>query len=191
MDSRILYANVERGEKREPCVSREEWEAFFAPYPDSVRYTAANLAAHNWDVAVIDARLVVACAGTFMGTWFDLDGTETRLTDDEFDLLYPVAPADKRYSKGYCYDHKRGLCRQYSLQMPSAAPEVAVMLDPDMPTGELLLHMGEMSSLDVARAREAIRRSNEGRGPGTRANAAQAAWRWAERVKRGQSKVAS
>lgn len=104
---RILHKSVERGVPRDHLVTREEWEALFAPFPPNVRYHMANLAAHNWAI-VHDGDRVAALSASQGGHWMNLAGERIDITPEELDGFYPRAGADKRYNNGYAVHWLRG-----------------------------------------------------------------------------------
>ncbi len=116
LDTKILYSYVEKGQPRSPVVSREEWQAIFREYPDSLRYRAANLAAHNWDVALINGRMLVASSWGG-GYWFEKNGMEVRLTEQELDGFYPPA-VDERWPEA-SHDYTSNKYRLVKFNLPS------------------------------------------------------------------------
>lgn len=115
-ETKILYVAVKRGEPRVPVVSSKEWARIFSEYPAPLRYHAANLAAHNWDVAMINGRIVIA--SPWGGAhWIDKDGSREDLTEAEFDALYPLA-TDPNAQNGGEYTRSGGGLRQRRIVMP-------------------------------------------------------------------------
>lgn len=118
METKILYVPVERGQPRVPVVSREEWEAIFSEYPSAERGYVANLAAHNWNVVMIDGRIVVSSAHSG-GKWIDKDGTRTPLTPEEIDAFYPRG-GDRYGWPKFTYDQSSKCYRQTTFVLPAA-----------------------------------------------------------------------
>lgn len=119
-DTKVLYINVDRGQPRVPVVSAKEWREIFAEYPDQLRYHAANLAAHNWDVVMINGRIMIA-SGWGGGHWIDKDGTRTDLTQAEMDSFYPrSSDPEDRYRAGFAYDDIIRAPRQRKPNLPAA-----------------------------------------------------------------------
>lgn len=73
------------------------WKRSGHPLGGNVRYDAANLAAHNWDVFKIGDQLLVSSAFSG-GHWWDKAGNKETLLDEDYAALYPVT--DKRYGLG-------------------------------------------------------------------------------------------
>lgn len=120
-ETKILYINVPRGQPRVPVVSRGEWESIFSQYPDHLRYHAANLAAHNWDVVMINGR--IAIASPWGGAhWIDKDGSRVDLTSAEFDALYPIA-TDPNAQHGEEFTRSGGVLRHRKIHLFSLASE--------------------------------------------------------------------
>lgn len=118
-ETKILYVAVPRGQDRVPVVSREEWVRIFAEYPDPLRYHAANLAAHNWDVVMIEGRVLIA--SPWGGAhWIDKDGSRTDLTGAEFDALYPPSndPKDRYRNE---FTHHDGVTRHRRVHLPTTS----------------------------------------------------------------------
>lgn len=69
-------------------LTASSWMRAMEPFPLNVRYHAANLAAHNWDVVIVGDRLLVACAWSG-GDWFSTTGERTAITEAEWDEFYP------------------------------------------------------------------------------------------------------
>ncbi|ASP64433.1 hypothetical protein [Sinorhizobium meliloti] len=121
MSVKRLYAAVPYREKRVICCTREEWETIFSEYTPVGRGRAANLAAHNWDVVQISGRILVACPWSG-GFWLDKDGTETKLTVEEMDILYPRMTGADRYTNGATYDEDVKGYRQRTMQPEGLRP---------------------------------------------------------------------
>lgn len=120
-ETKILYVAVPRGEARVPVVTAQEWRSIFAEYPDNLRYHAANLAAHNWDVAMIDGRIVIA--SPWGGAhWIDKDGSRTDLTGAEFDALYPIATDPNAQHQGE-FTRSDGFLRHRKIHLPNPSPQ--------------------------------------------------------------------
>lgn len=66
----------------------EAWKTIVGQFPDRARYDAANLAAHNWDVAYVDGKLLIVCSWSG-GHYWTTEGERIRLTDDEAKSFYP------------------------------------------------------------------------------------------------------
>jgi len=116
-ETKILYVAVPRGQDRVPVVSQKEWAQIFSEYPANLRYHAANLAAHNWDVAMINGRIVIA--SPWGGAhWIDKDGSREDLTEAEFDALYPLA-TDPDAQNGGEYTRSGGVLRHRKIVLPS------------------------------------------------------------------------
>ncbi|QGZ14227.1 hypothetical protein PP940_gp105 [Rhizobium phage RL2RES] len=119
-ETKVLYIKVGDREPRIPVVSREEWARIFSEYPDHLRYHVANLAAHNWDVVMIEGRILVSCAWSG-GHWIDKDGTRTDLTDEELDAFYPRFDDHEQkmyYPKFTVVSHTPRIVRQIRIVMP-------------------------------------------------------------------------
>lgn len=101
-ETKILYGAVERGQPRVPVVDRKEWETIFAEYTSADRRHAANLAAHNWDVVMVEGRIAVMCPWSG-GDWIGKDGERVELTAEELDAFYPrsMDPEKDRYRTGF------------------------------------------------------------------------------------------
>jgi len=69
-------------------VTASEWAELLKDFPQRARHQAADLAAHNWDVAIVGGRLLIHTRwGT--GKWWDKDAaTPIRMTEDEYLTLY-------------------------------------------------------------------------------------------------------
>lgn len=87
--------------KRQEHVTREEWEALFAPFPANVRHQMANLAAHNWHIIHDGERVGALAPSEYHGHWLYLDGSRVKMTDEEQNAFFPVAPDEKRGRNGY------------------------------------------------------------------------------------------
>lgn len=134
-ETKILYANVDRGQPRVPVVSRQEWAAIFSEYPDHLRYHAANLAAHNWDVVMIEGRILIA-SGWGGGHWIDKDGSRTELTSDEIDSFYPrSSDPDDRYRADFAYDDSIKSPRKRHITLPCTACGGTGRMGPFFPGG--------------------------------------------------------
>lgn len=120
-DTKVLYGAVERGEPRVPVVDRKEWEAIFAEYPAGIRYHAANLAAHNWDVVMVEGRIAVMCPWSG-GDWIGKDGERVKLTDEELDAFYPRSddPENDQYRNAFTrvWEGKTMIVRSRRVVMP-------------------------------------------------------------------------
>ena len=87
-----LYTNQNgypaRREKYQEFIDSDHWKRVMVEYPQQVRYHAANLAAHNWDVIDAGDRLLVTSPWS-VGDWWYKDGSRVHLTDEEHDGFYP------------------------------------------------------------------------------------------------------
>lgn len=117
-ETKMLYSHVEPKQPRSIVVTREEWERIFSEYPAGERHQAANLAAHNWDVAMIEGRIVIACSWA-NGYWLDKDGARTPLTEAEMDQFFPDA-GELRYPQA-SYHPPTKKYRLSGLRLPGAA----------------------------------------------------------------------
>lgn len=104
--------------QRQDFVSKEEWEEIFKDYDSHSRYHVANLAAHNWDVAIVNGRCFMGAYSSDSSHWLDKDGTKTYLTPEELDKFYPPTPNDKIGWNGHCMNWKSGYWRQKDLVIP-------------------------------------------------------------------------
>jgi hypothetical protein len=91
-----LYKHGQRYEMRKEhgnlwydrLTTSEAWQSAMSGFSDRVRYEAANLAAHNWDVTLIGERLLISCAWSG-GRWYAKDGTSEPMSDADKDQFYP------------------------------------------------------------------------------------------------------
>lgn len=128
---RLLHKFVARGQPRDHLVTREEWEALFAPFPPEARYHMANLAAHNWEI-VYDGDRVAALTASQGGHWVNLAGERTEITPEEWDAFYPRADKSKRWTNGYTAHWLRdkhgntgeAIVRQEEIVLPAAESAV-------------------------------------------------------------------
>lgn len=101
--SRIIpLARSRHGNAKNQERDAETWTRELAAFPDRVRYNAANLAAHSWDVTIVDDRVLISCCWYDPGQqgYHDLEGNQTDLTEEEMDILYPRAvEADQRWPR--------------------------------------------------------------------------------------------
>lgn len=105
-------------------LTASEWMKAMEPFPLSIRYHAANLAAHDWDVVLVGDRLLVACAWSG-GHWFTSSGEREAISDAEWDRFYPpILDANSReYANGAYGDGKK---RSYKLAITdNAASDIA------------------------------------------------------------------
>lgn len=88
---RVLNAYVrDQGNRKNfnDPVTASEWAELLKDFPRRVRHQAADLAAHNWDVAIVGDRLLIhnRWGG---GKWWDKDTEEpTAMTEEEFLKMY-------------------------------------------------------------------------------------------------------
>ena len=115
-------------EKRQDLVTREEWEALFAPFPASVRYHMANLAAHNWHIIHDGDRVAALSPSNYHGHWMYLDGSRVEMSREEENQFFPVADDRHRYSDAYSTvwagkapdgSYRPPVIRQRAIVMPS------------------------------------------------------------------------
>jgi hypothetical protein len=78
--------------------SKERWWEVFRPFNANARYHAANLAAHNWDVLLVDGRVFLCSYYGSRGHWLAEDFSRTDATDADMLALYedPKAHPKKR-----------------------------------------------------------------------------------------------
>jgi len=77
--------------KEIPCwtATAQEWTAALSGYSGRARGHAANLAAHNWDVYLIDGRLFIdSIHSDTSGHWVSFEGDFTSATAEEHAALY-------------------------------------------------------------------------------------------------------
>jgi hypothetical protein len=75
------------GHSKNDC-TKERWAEIFASYSRNARYHASNLAAHNWDVLLIDGRVFLCSYYGSRGHWLAPDATREDATDAEMAALY-------------------------------------------------------------------------------------------------------
>jgi len=99
---KVLYANVRHGlgDRTYYGVSQDEWTAALAPFTESARSFIANMAAHSFDVLLMeDGRIFLAQPYQIKADkrpysyWIEPGkearwGTVERGTDEEVDALY-------------------------------------------------------------------------------------------------------
>jgi hypothetical protein len=102
--AKLLNKHSDRKEDRLNLVTREEWESSVAPFPASSRYSAANLAAHNWDVAIVGEYLLVSSYFT-VGYWHDKNGYRLLVSDKEQEMLYPRVERGDTFDTRLAYDN--------------------------------------------------------------------------------------
>lgn len=66
--------------------SRDRWNEVFRDIPEKLRWEAANLAAHNWDVIMFNGRILVC--GASQGNFYHTDGTLEVCSEDILSALY-------------------------------------------------------------------------------------------------------
>ncbi|WP_420140184.1 hypothetical protein [Sphingomonas sp.] len=93
----VALARSRHGRAKDTEAEPETWSAELARFPEKVRHEAANLAAHSWDVTLVDNRLLISCSWYEPKHifWHDLEGRKTPLTQEEFDALYPHVERNK------------------------------------------------------------------------------------------------
>lgn len=67
--------------------SKETWDDVMQHFPSDVRYKAANLAAHNYDVVLFEDTLFIGGYGE--GKLYEYDGSSTDLSPEDSKFLYP------------------------------------------------------------------------------------------------------
>ena len=70
--------------------TKKRWYQALKPFSLKAHYHAANLAAHNWDVLLIDDRILLFQTkyGGDAGHWVNLDGSHEVVSSAEMDRLY-------------------------------------------------------------------------------------------------------
>jgi hypothetical protein len=78
--------------------SQKRWWGIFKPFSKPARYHAANLAAHNWDVLLVDGRVFMFQTkyGGERGHWLNQDGTHEDATAKQHGQLYTPAKRRRR-----------------------------------------------------------------------------------------------
>jgi hypothetical protein len=102
--NRWVKDNKDRKNFKDP-VTAKEWSELLRDFTVGARYTAANLACHNWDVTIIGDRLLMHSHWS-KGKWYD-KGSDTPIpmTDEEWAVLHSGkpdrygAPPDPDYQK--------------------------------------------------------------------------------------------
>lgn len=117
-ETKVLSAPVGRGQKREPTVSQKEWSAIFSEYPDPIRYHAANLAAHNWYVVMVEGRIMIGHASSNSCHWIDKDGSREPLSPEEKDTFFPRHDGPSYWPK-HSRDTEARCWRQAEIVLPT------------------------------------------------------------------------
>lgn len=84
-------------------VTKEQWSKLVAPFQDYVRYQAANLAAHGWDIVLLGDILFMGSSWgeqrLYKTTDSGRDGecATKPNADDHYSLLDPPDKYDRRY----------------------------------------------------------------------------------------------
>ncbi len=117
----VLSIGREREDRHDDVCSTETFEATVAEFPDLVRYEAANMAAHNWDVLVIDEQLVIAGASHI--TFYNKDGIKVDATKEQMNLFYPVVPKeDYKTPSQTIWIGKKAIKRHNEIQLAWLGP---------------------------------------------------------------------
>ncbi len=107
MTYRVLNAYVKDNKDRKNFadpVTAKEWSELLSGFPVRARHQAANLAAHNWDVAIVGDRLLISNRWGG-GRWWDKDAAESvRITAQEDAALHPEKPKQFKEPKAPDYD---------------------------------------------------------------------------------------
>lgn len=95
MTYRVLNAYVSDNKDRKNFsdpVTAKEWAELLSGFPTRARHQAANLAAHNWDVAIVGDRLLISNRWGG-GYWWDKGAEKSvRMTAEEDAALQPKKP---------------------------------------------------------------------------------------------------
>lgn len=112
----ILNVHREREDRFDDVCTTETFETTVAEYHDKVRYEAANMAAHNWDVIEIDDQIFIG--GPSRGLFYTKDGKESKATEEQMNQFYPIIPADDyRTSSQTVWIGKKSFKRRNEIQL--------------------------------------------------------------------------
>lgn len=107
MTYRVLNAYVSDRKDRKNFsdpVTAKEWAELLQEFSSRARHNAANLAAHNWDVAIVGDRLLISSRWGG-GRWWSKGAEEgVRLTAEEDTALHPEKPKQFKEPKAPDYD---------------------------------------------------------------------------------------
>ncbi|TCQ04075.1 hypothetical protein [Sphingomonas sp. PP-CC-3A-396] len=93
----LALARSRHGHSKDDELDADTWARELASFPDRVRYEAANMAAHSWDVTLFRERVLVSCAwypASYL-FWYSKDGSKDAITPEELDQLYPRTDFDR------------------------------------------------------------------------------------------------
>lgn len=85
--------------------TQETWDKALAPFPDKIRWEAGNLAAHGWDVLMLDDILFIG--GSDSATYYAADGTKIPATIEQRDIFYPRVPDTALQASKHWEDSKK------------------------------------------------------------------------------------
>jgi len=85
----MMNRNAASNEARTNLIERDEWEALVSSFSPRARGDAANMAAHNYDVAMVGDRILISTPYG-AAVWVDKDGNRTEVPKDDYDRLYDI-----------------------------------------------------------------------------------------------------